>query len=88
MNIIHVIQEPLHDLMINDVLVKVKVSAEKIFKYTIKAITDSLIEHIRKSGLYTTISPELIRWVITVPAIWDDRNKLFMRRCAILVRVM
>ncbi|CAC5422501.1 unnamed protein product [Mytilus coruscus] len=70
--------------MIEDVRGIVKVSAEKIFMYTIKAITDSLIEQIRKAKLYTTTGKENIRWVITVPAIWDDRSKLFMRQCAIL----
>lgn len=76
--------------MIEDVRGIVKISAEKIFMYTIKAtcITDALIEQIRKAKLYTSTNKENIRWVITVPAIWDDRSKLFMRQCAILVRAI
>lgn len=74
--------------MIEDVRGIVKVSAEKIFMYTIKAITDALIEHIRKIKLFTTTRKENIRWVITVPAIWDDISKLFMRQCAMMVRAI
>lgn len=74
--------------MIEDVRGIVKVSAEKIFMYTIKAITDALIEHIRKFKLFTMTRKENIRWVITVPAIWDDISKLFMRQCAMMVRAI
>lgn len=74
--------------MIEDVRGIVKVSAEKIFMYTIKAITDALIEHIRKIKLFPTTRKENIRWVITVPAIWDDISKLFMRQCAMMVRAI
>ena len=34
------------------------------------------------------LSPDEIHWVLTVPAIWDDAAKQFMREAAINVRLL
>jgi hypothetical protein len=41
---------------------------------------DHLLSEIQKGEI--CVKPEEIRWVLTVPAIWDDRAKRFMRDAA------
>lgn len=81
----HAIKGPRKDVMIADISGVVNISAEKIFMYAIKAISDALMEQMSGHGQYKGVGKEDIRWVITVPAIWDDRNKLFMTKCALMV---
>ncbi|XP_052083291.1 heat shock 70 kDa protein 12B-like isoform X3 [Mytilus californianus] len=51
-----------------------------VFSLSIQALKDELMETIHQRGLKMTVKD--IRWVITVPAIWTDAAKQFMRKSA------
>lgn len=54
--------------------------AVDIFSHAIKYLKDHLLnEH---EGRGTSIKDLDIHWVLTVPAIWDDPAKQFMRKAA------
>ncbi|XP_071146597.1 heat shock 70 kDa protein 12A-like [Mytilus edulis] len=53
-------------------------SAMVVFSLSIQALKDDLLEN--KRGLKMTVDD--IRWVLTVPAIWTDGAKQFMRKSA------
>jgi hypothetical protein len=55
----------------------------KVFGTSIKALMRHLFLTLTKRGV--EIEPEDIRWVLTVPAIWSDAAKQFMRKSANLV---
>lgn len=62
--------------------------AIKIFSLSIKYLKDHLLEVIRKqcgTQWKTKIPPNAIKYVLTVPAIWSDRSKRFMRDAAVEV---
>lgn len=54
--------------------------AKQIFAASIKAIKDELLECLVTAG--RGAAEHEIRWVLTVPAIWRDEAKYFMRQCA------
>ena len=51
-----------------------------VFAMSIKALKSHMLKVLDKEG--NTIEPHEIKWVLTVPAIWDDSAKLFMRKSA------
>ena len=51
--------------------------AINVFSLFIKALKGHMLEHLLRG-----IEPHEIKWVLTVPAIWDDSAKLFMRKSA------
>ncbi|CAC5385494.1 unnamed protein product [Mytilus coruscus] len=51
-----------------------------VFSLSIKALKDHLMELLEKRGTQMTVGD--IRWVLTVPAIWTDAAKQFMRKSA------
>lgn len=57
-----------------------------VFRYTIQYLKQHLVNMVRNS------SPDVrdtdIRWVITVPAIWKDSAKKFMRQAAEEVKMV
>ena len=57
--------------------------AIKVFSESIKYLKDQLLEALAKKA--TTMTLEDIHWVLTVPAIWSDAAKQFMREAAIQV---
>ncbi|XP_055997206.1 heat shock 70 kDa protein 12A-like isoform X2 [Ostrea edulis] len=59
--------------------------AKDVFMQSIKALKDHLMERLTLQGFNITIRE--IRWVLTVPAIWSDSAKKFMRRCAELAGI-
>lgn len=63
-----------------------KYSAKTIFTLSIKALADHFQLHLKKKTLSKIISKKDIRWILTVPAIWSDAAKRFMRKCAVDVR--
>ncbi|XP_071180502.1 heat shock 70 kDa protein 12B-like [Mytilus edulis] len=67
------------DLMIEDISGK-SLLALDVFSLSIKALKDHFIERVNK--LVKNIQIDDILWVLTVPAIWDDNAKLFMRTSA------
>ena len=63
-----------------------KYSAQTIFTLSIKALVDHFQLHLKKQILSKLLSKKDIRWILTVPAIWSDAAKRFMRKCAVDVR--
>lgn len=58
-----------------------EISAMKVFAYSLAYFKDLAIEEISdQSGLKITC--DVVRWVITVPAIWKASAKQFMRQAA------
>lgn len=58
--------------------------AIKVFSAAIKFLREHLLETLEKRA--TGVRETDIQWVLTVPAIWDDKAKAFMRRAAENVR--
>jgi len=59
------------------------VSAKLIFSSAIKYLCDHFMKTLDTSGI--GIQEDGLYWVITVPAIWTDSCKQFMREAAIQV---
>ena len=59
----------------------VSVSAMKIFSITLRYFRDHAIQELR-DATGTKMDQDDIRWVITVPAIWRQEAKQFMREAA------
>uniref|UniRef100_A0AAU0MVK8 Heat shock protein family A member 12 variant X7 n=1 Tax=Urechis unicinctus TaxID=6432 RepID=A0AAU0MVK8_UREUN len=57
-------------------------SALSIFSHGLRYLSDHLLETI-KDQTGSKPGKDLIRWVITVPAIWSDGSKQFMRQAAL-----
>lgn len=70
-------------MMIEDNL-KNKFPAIQVFSFSIKALKDHLETLLENQGI--DVKSDEIKWVLTVPAIWPDSAKQFMREAAILVR--
>lgn len=54
--------------------------AVDVFSHAIKYLKDHLLKEHKDRG--TSIKDLDIHWVLTVPAIWDDPAKQFMRKAA------
>lgn len=57
------------------------VSALVVFSKSIKALQKHLTDQLKLRG--TSIKDNEIFWVLTVPAIWSDNAKQFMRASAV-----
>ncbi|XP_062609413.1 heat shock 70 kDa protein 12B-like, partial [Saccostrea cucullata] len=57
--------------------------AKHVFTLSIKALVHHFKENIKKKILNIELSEKDLRWVLTVPAIWGDAAKEYMRQCAI-----
>lgn len=66
--------------MIRDISGK-ELSAMYVFSKAIEYMHDLLLEELKEQN-DDDIAEENIRWVLTVPAIWDDSAKQFMRDAA------
>ena len=67
------------DLRLEDVTGKSLLAIE-VFGLSIKALKDHLLKLLNKEG--TDVNFDDIKWVLTVPAIWPDSAKIFMRKSA------
>lgn len=56
-----------------------------MFTLSIKALIDHFKKIINKEKVGLELSEKDIKWVLTVPAIWCDAAKKYMRQCAIEV---
>ena len=56
-----------------------------VFALSIGSLVDHLMEMVEKQG--TGLEMKEILWVLTVPAIWTDSAKQFMRKSAEKVRM-
>ena len=54
-----------------------------VFSESIKYLKQSLLEEAKKQQ--ADIRADDIKWILTVPAIWSDPAKAFMRRAAVEV---
>ena len=70
--------------MIEDVAGR-PVTAMKVFCTSIRALMNHMFLTFTARGF--KIMPKDIRWVLTVPAIWSDAAKQFMRKSANLVNI-
>jgi hypothetical protein len=59
--------------------------AKHIFTLSIKALVDHFKEKIDMKKVGLELIENDIKWVLTVPAIWGDAAKKYMRQCAIEV---
>ena len=56
-----------------------------VFVQAIRYIKDHMTSNVTNKGL-STINPDKdIHWLLTVPAIWNDLSKRFMREAAVEV---
>lgn len=62
---------------ISDILDR-KMPALVIFTHAIKFMKDQLLKDLERSGF--VVEGDDIIWVLTMPAIWDDPAKQFMRK--------
>ncbi|KAK3100280.1 hypothetical protein FSP39_017450 [Pinctada imbricata] len=65
---------------LKDMVGKKELPALEIFTHSIRYLKDHLLKRLENSGMKTL--PGDIMWVLTVPAIWDDPAKQFMREAA------
>lgn len=56
------------------------VPAIDVFANSIKALVNHLMDALESRG--TGVKASDIKWVLTVPAIWTDNSKQFMRKSA------
>ena len=56
-----------------------------VFSMSIRFLKDDVLETCNK-GLVGEIKTNDVQWVLTVPAIWNDGAKQFMRESAIKVK--
>lgn len=54
--------------------------AVDVFSVSIRALKSHVMKRLRNQG--SSITDNDIKWVLTVPAIWTDKAKLFMRKAA------
>lgn len=57
-----------------------KMKAIKVFSSAVGYLRDHLMTECKKQ--MTGIEESDVMWVLTVPAIWDDKSKQFMREAA------
>lgn len=73
-------QEIFRDLRIEDEMGKM-FPAIDVFSYSIAALVDDMINNCSNS-VSGEIFKDDVHWVLTVPAIWSDAAKQFMREAA------
>lgn len=61
-------------------------NAVDVFSLSIKALVDHFMATVKKQVIGLTFQE--IRWVLTIPAIWTDAAKQFMRECAEKVTII
>lgn len=53
-----------------------------VFSAAIGALRQHLMNQVKKHGIAIYLRPDEIKWVLTVPAMWTDKAKEFMRESA------
>ena len=56
------------------------ISAKRVFKLAIRFLRKHLLKQFETRNI--GVDKDVIKWVITVPAIWSDACKQFMREAA------
>ena len=73
----------LHRNICIDDMTRKRMEAHKVFTHSIKFLVNSLFERLKSAVPDITLDD--IHFVVTVPAIWDDPSKQFMREAATAV---
>lgn len=63
-----------------------KMPALQVFSECIRYLKEHLLKLSTEKGI--TLKVKDTHWVLTVPAIWDDSAKQFMREAAVMVNTM
>ena len=63
-----------------------KLPAKTVFSLAIRYLKDDLKKTCANKLLQGNLEDDEIHWVLTVPAIWNDQAKAFMREAAVEVR--
>lgn len=83
LNIICVFPSFLQKLTVDTTVADIRgreIQAVKVFTHAIRYLKDHLLDSQKPKG--KIVKNDDILWVLTVPAIWDDTAKLFMRKAA------
>ena len=59
-----------------------EMNAIEVFSLVILFLKDNLLKRLRRKNTVDTLDESMIHWVLTVPAIWNDKAKQFMRKAA------
>ncbi|XP_053396353.1 heat shock 70 kDa protein 12B-like [Mercenaria mercenaria] len=70
------------DMVLEDISGKKRLSAKTVFSLSIKYMKDDLMKMLQGRMFGCGIKEDEIQWVLTVPAIWNDAAKQFMREAA------
>ena len=70
---------------VSDVSGKVKINAKKIITMGVRFLKGEIMKAINKEKTGTVVDENDVLFVLTVPALWDDRAKLLMREAAVEV---
>ena len=68
---------------VTDVSGKIKISAKKIITMGVKYLKGEIMKAINQQQNQKVVDEDDVLFVLTVPAVWDDRAKLLMREAAI-----
>lgn len=61
--------------------------AFEVFAISIKALVGHFMSLSTENGSNELLTISDIKWILTVPAIWSEKSKQFMRRSAVKVRL-
>ena len=59
-----------------------QMSGIEVFSAAINFLKEHFLENIKNRNARSTVTVHTVRWVLTVPAIWNDAAKQFMRESA------
>lgn len=60
--------------------------AVEVFGLVIGYLRNHLMQRLKNRDNQNVLQEDMIQWVLTVPAIWHDKAKQFMRRAAEMVK--
>ena len=63
-----------------------QLEALQVFSAAINFLKEHFIENINNRNAGNKITVDKVRWVLTVPAIWNDSAKQLMRKSSIKVK--
>lgn len=69
------------DFTLHDISGKTMLAVD-VFAKVIGYLKQHLLNRVKDMDSKLQMSPNDIQWVVTVPAIWDDKAKFFMRKAA------
>jgi molecular chaperone DnaK (HSP70) len=58
----------------------------EVIKYTLKYISEQALQKLQEQ--VGKVVPAKIRWLLTVPALWSEEHKMFMRKAAVAANII